>query len=72
MTTGSVGTKCFESYSVFQSERNNGMSKILAFDATTGVFVDKVNPNIDFKGEAVVQCDVSVVKMQFQVNKICK
>ena len=54
MTTGSVGTKCFESYSVFQSERNNGMSKILAFDATTGVFVDKVNPNIDFKGEAVV------------------
>ena len=72
MTTGSVGTKCFESYSVFQSERNNGMSIILAFDATTGVFVDKGNPNIDFKGEAVVQCDVSVVKMQFYVNKICK
>ena len=28
-----------------------------------GTFPDKVTPGIDFKDEAVVQCDVSVVKM---------
>ena len=28
-------------------------------------FPDKVTPDIDFKDEAVVQCDVPVVKMLF-------
>ena len=29
----------------------------------TGAFPDKVTPYIDFKDEAVVQCDVPVVKI---------
>ena len=30
-----------------------------------GVFPDKITPVIDFKDEAVVQCDVTVVKTLF-------
>ena len=35
-----------------------------------GAFLNKVTPNIYFTDEAVVQCDVSVVKILFQVMVI--
>ena len=37
-----------------------------------GAFPDKVTPDIDFTDEAVVQCDVPVVKMLLQVLVIYK
>ena len=41
---------------------NNITGKIWAFDAL-GVFLDKVIPDIDFTDEAIVQFNVSVVKI---------
>ena len=38
----------------------------------SGVFPDKVSPDIDFTGEAVVQCDVPVVKILLQKLVIYK
>ena len=38
------------------------MSKIWTFDAT-GAFPYTTTPDIDFTDEAVVQCDVSVIKV---------
>ena len=38
----------------------------------TRAFPDKVTPYISFKDEAVVQCDVSVVKTLLQVLVIYK
>ena len=37
-----------------------------------GTFTDKVIPDIDFTDEAVVQCDVPVVKILLQVLVIYK
>ena len=37
-----------------------------------GAFPDKVTPDIDFTDEAVVQCDVPVVKILLQVLVIYK
>ena len=55
------------------------MGKIWAFDATRGVVAYKVNPDIDFKDEAVVQwwfhnlrvasCELRVVGCDFKKNK---
>ena len=61
----------FLSHFKFSKKQNNGMNKIWVFYATRGVFADKVNPDVDFKGAAVVQwwfhnlrvacCDLRVV-----------
>ena len=48
---------CTESFTIFQSEWNNGV-KLWAFDEYPGAFPDKVTPNIYFIDEAVVQCDL--------------
>ena len=37
-----------------------------------GAFADKVTPDIDFTDEAVVQCDVPVIKIFLQVLLIYK
>ena len=62
MIISTTGTKLFESFTIFQSGRNNGV-KIWAFVLLSGAFPDKVTPDIDFTGETVVQCDVPVVKI---------
>ena len=36
-----------------------------AFDEYPGAFPDKITPDIDFKDEIVVQCDVPDVKIPF-------
>ena len=56
----------FESFTIFQSGRNNSV-EIWAFDATSGAFPGKVSPDFDFTDKAVVQCDVPVVKILLQV-----
>ena len=38
----------------------------------SGVFPNKVTPDIDFAGEAVVQCDVPVLKILLQKLVIYK
>ena len=38
----------------------------------SGAFPDKVTPDINFKDETVVQCDVAVVKILLQVLVIYK
>ena len=59
---GTVGTQPFESFTFFQNGENNSMRKIWTFDAT-GAFPYTTTPDIDFTDEAVVQCDVSVIKV---------
>ena len=58
-----VGTYFVESFTIYQSRQNND-SKIWAFDAS-GAFRDKVTPDIVFKVEVIVQCDVPVSKIPF-------
>ena len=52
----------FKSFTIFLRGRNNGV-KIWAYDATRGIFPDKVTTDIGFTDEAVVQWDVPVVKI---------
>ena len=54
-----IGT---ESFKIFQSRWSNGV-KLWAFDEYSGAFPDKVTPDIYFKDEVVVQCDVPDVKI---------
>ena len=54
-----IGT---ESFKIFQSLWSNGV-KLWGFDEYSGAFPDKVTPDIYFKDEVVVQCDVPDVKI---------
>ena len=53
-----------ESFTIFQSEWNNGV-KLWAFDEYSGEFLEKVNPDIYFADEVVIQCDIPDVKIVF-------
>ena len=53
---GTVSTKRFQSFPVFQSGLNDGVE---------GAFTDKATPEIDFTNGVVVQCDIPVVKILF-------
>ena len=56
-----IGT---ESFTVFQSGWNNGV-KLWAFAEYVGAFPGKVNPDIYFIDEVVIQFDVPDVKILF-------
>ena len=53
-----------DQFTIFQSGWNNGV-KLWPFDECSGVFQDKVTPDINFADEVVVQCDVLDVKILF-------
>ena len=48
------------------------LSKYGHLTLSSGTFPDKVTPGINFTDEAVVQCDVPVVKILLQVLEIYK
>ena len=57
-----------EPFTIFQIGRNNGV-KLWVFDGYSGAFPYKVNPDIDFTDEIVVQCDVPDVKVALAIYK---
>ena len=61
MTIGTVGTLLFESFTILQSKRNSGRRN--GHLMLKGRYSDKITIYIDFTDEAVVQCDVPVVKV---------
>ena len=62
MTIGSsVGTLLFESLTILQSERNSGRRN--GHLMLKGSYLNKITIYIDFTDEAIVQCDVPVVKV---------
>ena len=57
---------------LLREKENNKSGKSYIWYTSTGTFSDKVTPDIGFTDEAVVQCNVPVVKLLLQMMMISK